>query len=80
MNKSITELSAALREREFSSEELTRDYLERIERLDGGLNSFITVTAAQALEAARSADARLKSGDPGPVSYTHLTLPTNREV
>jgi len=68
MNKSIRDLSDALRKGEFSSEEITRSYLERIERLDGGVNSFVTVTAAQALEAARAADARIRGGDAGPLT------------
>lgn len=67
-NKTIAELSAALKGGEFSSEELTRSYLERIERLDGELNSFITVTAEQALAQAREADARIKAGEAGPLT------------
>jgi len=67
-NKTIAELSAALSSGEFSSEELTRSYLERIKRLDGELNSFITVTAEQALAQARAADARIKAGEAGPLT------------
>ena len=37
------------------------------------------VTALAGLAAALLAAARFTPG-PGPVSYTHLTLPTNREV
>ncbi len=61
--KTIAELAAGLRGGEFSSEELTRGCLERIEKLDGQLNSVVTVTASAALEAARAADRRLKNGD-----------------
>ena len=67
-DKSIAELSAALRAGEFSSEELTRAFLDRIERLDGRLNSFITVTAEQALEQARTADRRIAAGTAGPLT------------
>ncbi|MCO6411789.1 MAG: Asp-tRNA(Asn)/Glu-tRNA(Gln) amidotransferase GatCAB subunit A, partial [Thiogranum sp.] len=56
--KTIAELAAGLRAGEFSSEELTRAFLDRIERLDGKLNSVITVTADAALAAAQRADAR----------------------
>ena len=66
--KSVTELAAGLRSGEFSSVELVEHYLERIERLDGELNSFITVTAEQAIEQARAADARIAAGDAGPVT------------
>jgi aspartyl-tRNA(Asn)/glutamyl-tRNA(Gln) amidotransferase subunit A len=63
--KSIAELAAGLRRGEFTSQELTRHYLERIERLDPRLNSFITVAADTALEAARRADERLRGGEGG---------------
>ncbi len=66
--KSFAELAAGLRAGEFSSEELTRAFLSRIERNDGRLNSFVSVTEEEALEAARSADARLRAGDAGPLT------------
>jgi aspartyl-tRNA(Asn)/glutamyl-tRNA(Gln) amidotransferase subunit A len=66
--KSLVELSAALGRGEFSSEELTRACLARIEALDGQLNSFITVTGDQALELARAADRRLRAGETGPLT------------
>ena len=66
--KSITELAAGLQSGEFSSVELVEHYLGRIERLDGEFNSFITVTAEQAMEQARAADARIAAGDAGPVT------------
>ncbi len=60
--KNITEMSASLRAGEFTSVELTRHFLERIERLDPELNSFVTVTAEAALAAAERADQALQSG------------------
>ncbi len=66
--KTLAELSAALRAREFSSVELTSHYLERIGRLDASLNSFVTVTADQALAAAAAADVRIAAGDAGPLA------------
>ena len=66
-DKSVAELSAGLRAGEFSSEELTRYHLERIERLDAGLNSFISVTAERALARARAADQRIRAGEVGPL-------------
>ncbi|WP_018869800.1 MULTISPECIES: Asp-tRNA(Asn)/Glu-tRNA(Gln) amidotransferase subunit GatA [unclassified Thioalkalivibrio] len=56
-----------LRAREISSRELTRLYLDRIERLDADLNSFVTVTADSALEQADAADARLAKGEEAPL-------------
>lgn len=64
----IAQLSAALRARELSSEELTRTLLERIKRLDQRLNAFITVTDEQALEQARAADRCIKGGTGGPLT------------
>ncbi len=66
--KSIAELGAGLRAGEFSSVELTRHFLERVERLDTGLNSFVTVTPESALAAAEAADAALKAGSATPLS------------
>ncbi len=65
---SIAELAAGLRERRFSSRELTAHYLGRIERLDPSLNSYITVSAEAALAAADAADARIAAGDAGPLT------------
>jgi len=67
-DKSIKELSAGLAAGDFSSEELTRHYLDRIERLGAGLNAFVTVTGEQALTQARAADARLRGGDAAPLT------------
>lgn len=67
-NKSITELSEGLAQGEFSSEELTQHYLERIERFDASLNAFVTVTADRALSAARQADRQRKDGKAGPLN------------
>jgi aspartyl-tRNA(Asn)/glutamyl-tRNA(Gln) amidotransferase subunit A len=51
-NKTIAQLAADLRLRTYSSVELTRHYLDRIERFDPRLNSFVTVAAESALAAA----------------------------
>ena len=66
--KSLAELAQGLRDRTFSSEELTRHYLDRIKRFDGELNSFITVSEDLALAQAREADIQLSSGRPGPLT------------
>ena len=60
--KTIAELSRCLAQGEFSSLELTQTYLDRIENLDGQVNSYITVTAEQALATAKVADAEIKAG------------------
>ncbi|MDP3295393.1 MAG: Asp-tRNA(Asn)/Glu-tRNA(Gln) amidotransferase subunit GatA [Nevskia sp.] len=61
----IAQLAAGLREKKFSSRELTQHYLKRIDAFDGALNSFVTITAERALAQADAADARLAAGDAG---------------
>jgi len=64
----IHEAAEALRERRLSATELTNAALKRIERLNPGLNAFITVTPDHAMERARQADTELASGhDRGPL-------------
>ena len=64
----IREAGRALRARAVSAVELTRQALERVERLNPKLNAFITVTAESALGRARQADAELAAGkDRGPL-------------
>jgi aspartyl-tRNA(Asn)/glutamyl-tRNA(Gln) amidotransferase subunit A len=57
-----------LRAGSYSSVELTRYYLERIERFNPDLNAFITIAAESALAAARQADQSLAAGTAGPLS------------
>jgi aspartyl-tRNA(Asn)/glutamyl-tRNA(Gln) amidotransferase subunit A len=65
LNSTLSELSGALRNKKISSVELTRLYLERIARLNGELNAFITVDEAHALADATRADERRAKGDAG---------------
>lgn len=62
-DKSLQEMATGLRNKEFSSVELTQHFLERIAQYDIQLNSFITVTAEQALAQAKQADERIATGD-----------------
>ena len=64
----VAELSAGLHSGRFSSEELTRDSLSRIEAANPGLNAFISVTGEEALKAARAADRKLAGGNAGPLT------------
>ncbi|WP_296056864.1 Asp-tRNA(Asn)/Glu-tRNA(Gln) amidotransferase subunit GatA [uncultured Amphritea sp.] len=63
LDKTLAELAQGLATGEFSSVELTRNYLDRIRAEDGSLNSFITVTEEQALAQAEAADQRRAAGD-----------------
>jgi aspartyl-tRNA(Asn)/glutamyl-tRNA(Gln) amidotransferase subunit A len=70
--RSIAELRRGLRAREFSSEELTQCFLDRIAKLDSRFNAFITVTGEAALASAREADQRLAAGTAGPLEGVPL--------
>ncbi|MEW8316071.1 MAG: Asp-tRNA(Asn)/Glu-tRNA(Gln) amidotransferase subunit GatA [Candidatus Thiodiazotropha endolucinida] len=67
-SKTIAELGAAMQAGEFSSVELTRHFIERIERLNGDLNALITPTPDQALAEAEAADSVIRSGQAGPLT------------
>ena len=60
---SIQETHELLSSREISAEELTRAYLERIQRLDPQIKSYVTISEELALEQAREADQRLKTSE-----------------
>ena len=63
-NKTVAELSAALRRKEIPSVELTRVFLERINKYKD-LNAFITVDPERSLAQAKAADARIARGQAG---------------
>ncbi|WP_299582492.1 Asp-tRNA(Asn)/Glu-tRNA(Gln) amidotransferase subunit GatA [uncultured Microbulbifer sp.] len=59
----IAEIIRGLQSKAFSSTELTRHLLTRIQQLDNSYNSFITVTEELALSQAEAADRHLASGE-----------------
>jgi len=61
----LTQLAAGLRARKFSSVELVRAYLDRIDASQAALNAFISVTREQALADAAVADRALAAGAGG---------------
>ncbi|MDN6871279.1 aspartyl/glutamyl-tRNA(Asn/Gln) amidotransferase subunit A [Pseudomonas citronellolis] len=61
----LAEVARGLADKQFSAEELTRALLSRIEQLDPQLNSFISVTAEQAVAQAKAADQRRANGESG---------------
>ena len=67
-NQTLTQLSADLAAGVFSSEELTRHFLARIEHFNPSLNAFITVTEELALAHAQAADQRRRRGEAGPLT------------
>jgi aspartyl-tRNA(Asn)/glutamyl-tRNA(Gln) amidotransferase subunit A len=80
-NLSIDEASARIAARELSPVDLTRAYLERIERIDKKINAYITVTAEQALTQARALEAELAAGKRrGPLHGIPLALKDNMDT
>lgn len=59
---SIAEAAQLIRDCRLSPVDLTRECLDRIDRLNPLLNAFITVTREQALKEARMAEAEIRSG------------------
>lgn len=60
---SAAQLAAKLQAGEVTSVEVTQAYLDRIAAVDGTINSFITVTADDALATAADVDARRAAGE-----------------
>jgi aspartyl-tRNA(Asn)/glutamyl-tRNA(Gln) amidotransferase subunit A len=60
---SMTELARAIAEKRVSPVDVTQAHLDRIAALDGRLKSYITVTADDALAAAKTAEAALMAGE-----------------
>jgi aspartyl-tRNA(Asn)/glutamyl-tRNA(Gln) amidotransferase subunit A len=67
-SKTIAQLSKGLQAGEFSSSELTRSYLDRIEAQDSKFNSYITVTPESAMEQAKAADKAIAAGTASPMT------------
>ena len=83
LNSTLSELSGALAARKISSVELTRLYLERIGRLNGELNAFISFKEPLALAAARRADGRRAKGEAHPllgIPIAHKDIFCTREL
>src|SRR5258706_5361890 len=55
----LTEAKKGLKEKKFSSVELTRACLDRMKKLEPKLNAFVTVTEKVALDRAKQADVLL---------------------
>ena len=58
----VAQLSRLIQDREVSPVEATEAYLERIDRVDARLNSYITVCRDEALRSAREAEAAIAAG------------------
>jgi aspartyl-tRNA(Asn)/glutamyl-tRNA(Gln) amidotransferase subunit A len=70
----VHEAHRLLKEKKISSVELTKEYLERIHRVELKVKAFVTVTDELALESARRADERIKSGDIQPLTGVPIAI------
>ncbi|HLJ49073.1 MAG TPA: Asp-tRNA(Asn)/Glu-tRNA(Gln) amidotransferase subunit GatA [Bryobacteraceae bacterium] len=71
----IEQVSAGLRERKFSAEELARASLEFAEAENGKTNAFLTFSPERALATARRVDKQLFVGDdPGPLAGVPIAV------
>lgn len=69
LSATALEQAALIRSRALSSEELTRLYLDRIERLDGRLNAFVSRSPRRAMAEARRKDRQVREGGPLPAFH-----------
>ena len=67
-DKTVAELSAALKAKKVSSVELTQGFLDRISKYRD-LNAFISLDPGRSLAQAKAADARLAKGQAGPQPF-----------
>ena len=79
--RSATDLAAAIRRKDISGSELLECYLDRIERLNPGLNAVVTLDPDRARREAREADRRTAHGDPaGPLHGLPMTVKDSIET
>ncbi|MCH9016961.1 MAG: amidase, partial [Chloroflexi bacterium] len=72
---SAVELSNSIREKKISSLEATENFLQRIDRLDPRLHSYLTLCQDQALADARAADDAVRQGsDLGPLHGVPISI------
>ncbi len=70
----IAQAQTGLRAKQFTAEELTEAHLRGIGTLNPRLNAFLTVTAEQAREQAKAADAAIAKGDIRPLTGIPLAI------
>ncbi len=70
----LTDLRDMLDKGDVSSEEATRAYLDRIEKIDPKVRSFVTITGEKALEQARKADKVISRGEASPLTGIPLGI------
>lgn len=81
LSRSATQIARAIRDREVSSEEITRAALERIDEVNPKLNAVVVLAADRALDEARSRDAETARGESqGPLHGVPITLKDSHDT
>ncbi len=75
--KPATELCKLLANKEASSVEITRSFLERIQAVEERVRAFVTVTPDLAIEMAQEADRRIAAGNNGPLTGLPIAVKDN---
>jgi len=73
----ITNTKEKFKKKEFSSLELTKAYLERINILEPKLSAFLTVTKEKALEMAEKSDKKMAAGEDSPLLGIPFSIKDN---
>ena len=74
----ISKISSMLKDREISCTELTEQYLSEIDKTNGELNAYVTVTPETALETAKRVDEKIAKGEElAPLEGIPMTLKDN---
>ena len=73
----INDMRTMLDKKEISAKELANAYLERIDAVDGKLESYITVTADEALKAAEKAQEKINKGEASALCGIPLAIKDN---
>lgn len=73
-NLTITTAKEKLKQKKFSSVELTNEYLERIKKINPKLNAFLTISEKEALSAATDADSKIAQGEDLPLLGIPIAL------
>ena len=73
----IRELHQMLKNGQIGTVELTKSYLDKIEKCDKEINSYITVSAEKAIKAAEFAQKKILSGDADLLTGIPLSVKDN---
>jgi aspartyl-tRNA(Asn)/glutamyl-tRNA(Gln) amidotransferase subunit A len=76
-NLTLTQALKKLKNKEISSVELTKSYLERIKKIEPQIKAFVTVTEEEALKNAKDADEHRANGSDLPLLGIPLSIKDN---